>query len=120
MFLVEHLKYVDPIQWGTWTEERFVLEGDILWNSTGTGTIGRAAIYTLLNGIEKIVVDSHVTIVRTKHCNSHFLHYWIMSPMIQSKIDSMQSGSTNQVELSRAEVLKTSFPLPPFNEQSFQ
>ncbi len=114
---IKHLKYVHPSQWEKWAEERFVQEGDILWNSTGTGTVGRAGIYTKLKGIRRIVADSHVTIVRSKQCNSRYLHYWIMSPMVQSKIESMHTGSTNQVELSRTEVLNTTFPLPPLNEQ---
>ena len=40
-----------------------------------------------------------------------------MSPAIQFKIDGMYTGSTNQVELSKTEVLSTSLPLPPLNEQ---
>ena len=42
---LEYLKFIHPEQWNKWGEERFVQEGDILWNSTGTGTIGRATIY---------------------------------------------------------------------------
>ncbi len=114
---IQHLKFIHPDQWLQWNEERFIKEGDILWNSTGTGTIGRAAIYKHLPEFQRIVADSHVTIVRAAHCSSDFLHYWIMSPFIQSRIDDMQSGSTNQVELSRVEVLKTLVPLPPINEQ---
>ncbi len=41
----EYLKFVHPDQWGSWTEERFVRPGDILWNSTGTGTVGRACLF---------------------------------------------------------------------------
>jgi type I restriction enzyme, S subunit len=114
---IQHLKFIHPDQWSQWNEERFIKEGDILWNSTGTGTIGRAAIYKHLPEFQRIVADSHVTIVRAAHCSSDFLHYWIMSSFIQSRIDDMQSGSTNQVELSRVEVLKTLVPLPPINEQ---
>jgi type I restriction enzyme, S subunit len=39
-----YLKFIHPDQWDSWTSERFLREGDILWNSTGTGTIGRAAL----------------------------------------------------------------------------
>ncbi|HEY5139625.1 MAG TPA: hypothetical protein VIJ25_09980, partial [Methylococcales bacterium] len=40
----EHLKYVHPDQFDSWAPERYIQEGDILWNSTGTGTIGRACL----------------------------------------------------------------------------
>ena len=113
----EYLKFIHPEQWEKWSEERFLQEGDILWNSTGTGTIGRAAIFQGLPEYKKAVVDSHVTIVRTKNYNQKLLQYWIMSPAIQFKIDGMYTGSTNQVELSKTEVLSTSLPLPPLNEQ---
>lgn len=113
----EYLKFVHPDQWGKWSDERFLELGDILWNSTGTGTIGRATIYQGLPKYEKVVVDSHVTIIRIAEGDSKFLHFWIMSPEIQKKIAEMHTGSTNQVELSRTEVLKTQLPLPPLNEQ---
>lgn len=113
-----HLKYVDPSQWEAWSDERLLKSGDILWNSTGTGTIGRAALFKGLAQYPRIVADSHVTIVRCNmKCIPDYLHYFIRSPYIQNKIDEMQSGSTNQVELSRGEVLQTTIPLPPLDEQ---
>jgi len=52
-----HLKYVHPDQWESWAEERFLRNGDILWNSTGTGTIGRAAVFRGLQNTHRAVVD---------------------------------------------------------------
>ena len=40
---------------------RFLRDGDLLWNSTGTGTIGR--VIRLVDPPEKIVCDSHGTVV---------------------------------------------------------
>lgn len=114
----QHLKFVDPEQWSKWTEERFLQPGDILWNSTGTGTIGRAALYQGLETTKKAVVDSHVTILRSNLATSgEFLHRYIKSPDVQSKIADMQSGTTNQVELNRTEIVETRLPLPPLAEQ---
>ena len=108
----EHLKYVREDTWDKYAEERFIKEGDILWNSTGTGTIGRACIIDEKEVRKAKVVDSHVTIVR---CNSEliypkYLFYWIMSPKIQYDINSLYTGTTNQVELSKAKVLGTEVP----------
>ncbi|MBI1699647.1 type i site-specific deoxyribonuclease chain s, partial [Lactobacillus crispatus] len=42
---------------------RFVKEKDILWNSTGTGTVGRVNI--IKKQYDHVPVDSHVTLIRT-------------------------------------------------------
>lgn len=113
-----HVKFVDPATWHQWDEERFVRPDDILWNSTGTGTIGRAALFDALPSYDKAVVDSHVTIVRSNAAiDPKLLFALIQSPNVQDKIEDMQSGSTNQVELNRSEILGTPVPLPPFPEQ---
>lgn len=114
---VEHLKFVAPSQWTSWGPERTLRDGDILWNSTGTGTIGRASIYRPLDGFERVVADSHVTVLRIRFGLPEYVHAWIRSPSIQAKITDMQAGSTNQVELGRAEVLQTRIPVAPPKEQ---
>ena len=115
---IQYLKFIDPIQFGSWIRERHVQPMDILWNSTGTGTIGRAYLY---QGTEltDAVVDSHVTIVRADvtKINPHFLFFYIQSPFIQRKIEKMQSGSTNQVELARKEIQNIQINLPSLPEQ---
>jgi type I restriction enzyme S subunit len=114
----EHLKYVREDMWDKYTEERFIRSGDILWNSTGTGTIGRACLLDEKEAAKAKVVDSHVTIVRSnKSIDPRYLFNWIKSPRIQFDIDSLSTGTTNQVELSKAKVLDTSIPLAPLNEQ---
>lgn len=113
-----YLKFVDPAQWPSWTEERFLAPGDVLWNSTGTGTIGRAALFEGLNSADRVVVDSHVTILRPGGAVSGaFLHRFIQSPRVQNAIADMQSGTTNQVELNRTEIIETALLLPPLTEQ---
>ncbi|MFG1387545.1 restriction endonuclease subunit S [Xanthobacter versatilis] len=113
-----YLKFIDPEQWSSWTEERFLVPGDVLWNSTGTGTIGRAALFRGLNLADRVVVDSHVTILRPGGAvTGAFLHRFIQSPSVQSAIRDMQSGTTNQVELNRIEIIETTLPLPPLAEQ---
>jgi type I restriction enzyme, S subunit len=113
----EHVKFVHPNQRNAWSAERFLRPGDLLWNSTGTGTIGRAALFQGSSRFEQMVVDSHVTIVRTTGYEPKLLHNWIASPAIQGQIHRMHNGSTNQVELSRGQVLGTKVPVPPLNEQ---
>ncbi|MGU5691641.1 restriction endonuclease subunit S [Aeromonas veronii] len=115
----EHLKYVHPEQWDKWDELRYIREGDILWNSTGTGTIGRACHIDQTQLSKAKVVDSHITIVRTnKLVESKFAFYWIMHPEIQGNINGLYNGSTNQVELSKKIIESTCFPLAPLAEQT--
>lgn len=116
---LEHLKFIDPSQWPKLSAERFLQINDILWNSTGTGTIGRATLYKGLFGYSKAVADSHVTIIRVpQQCIvPQFVFYYVMSPYVQKKIEDMQTGSTNQVELGREVIINIPIPLAPLNEQ---
>lgn len=114
----QYLKFIDPIQFQSWTKERHVRPMDILWNSTGTGTIGRAYLYKGTE-LSDAVVDSHVTILRANPVKvlPHFLFLYIQSPFVQQKIEKMQSGSTNQVELARKEIQDISISIPSLPEQ---
>ncbi len=115
---IEFCKFVTNEFWNKLEDIRFLQSGDILWNSTGTGTIGRAYLYQGKE-LKKAIVDSHVTILRpkSKELSSMFLYYFIRSPYIQYKIEKMQSGSTNQVELGRNEIKNTKINLPAIEEQ---
>ena len=60
-----------------------------------------------------------MTILRTNtNFSSKYLFYYIMSPFIQDKIENMQSGSTNQVELGKKAICETTLPVPPSPEQT--
>ena len=114
----QHLKFVTTEFWKGIDDIRFLQKGDILWNSTGTGTIGRAALFKGLLNYPKIIVDSHVTILRPHlGVNSKYLHYWIQSSNIQNKIEDMQTGTTNQVELSKRVIQVAPIYLAPEDEQ---
>lgn len=112
-----YLKFIHPSQFEKWSSERFLVNGDILWNSTGTGTIGRAALVQISND-ERMVADSHITIIRpSNNVFAKYIHYWIMSSAVQNSIGEVQSGSTNQVELSKRAVESTPIPLAPLDQQ---
>lgn len=96
------------------TEEKFLNEGDILINSTGTGTLGRTAQINNIN--ESITVDTHVTIMRpSKDINAKFLGYFIR--LNESLITSMGKGATNQIELSATDLANIDIYLPGKNIQ---
>jgi type I restriction enzyme, S subunit len=119
-FDLNKARYIDPTTIEKYQPERFVKQGDILWNSTGTGTIGRLIIYNEDNLIfQKVVVDTHVTIVRAnrKCVNPNFLYYFLISPYVQNGLERMVSGTTNQLELSTSSIKQSLLPLPPMEVQ---
>lgn len=81
--------------------EKWLQYGDLLINSTGEGTLGRAAQVWFVP--ENMTVDSHVTIVRPQ--NQLLLFYiglWGISH--EREIEALHTGSTGQTELPRDRV----------------
>jgi len=117
-FKLDRAKFISPSTLEKYNEERFLITGDLLWNSTGTGTIGRVNVYVHEdNSYDKIVADSHVTVIRPILMNSRFFYCWVASPIIQNEIEEMASGTTNQIELNLSTIKNHLVPLPPFDEQ---
>lgn len=114
---LEPARYIDPDSLEKYEPIRFLRVGDLLWNSTGTGTIGRACIVPKELEDAEIVADSHVTVVRPIDVSSAFLWRWIQSPTVQNEIEGSASGTTNQIELNTSTVINHLMPLPPLPEQ---
>ncbi len=91
--------------------------GDVLINSTGTGTLGRTALFEHGEGY---FADGHITVVRpTSPTQSKFLRYFLSTTLVQGYIYSaIVTGSTNQVELSREGLRNTPSFYPPLPEQA--
>lgn len=91
--------------------EKFVFEGDILVNSTGSGTLGRVAQYFYSDKI--CTVDSHVTIVRA---NTTVLSPYLLGRFFEHIvpfIENLGKGATNQQELSAKDMcaaIRTNVP----------
>ena len=118
-FSIEKALFIDPNTVSSYQEERILCEDDLLWNSTGLGTLGRMAIYKeSLNPYGWAVADSHVTVIRAMNgiC-AEYLYYYFSSPTVQSVIEDKSDGSTKQKELSTNTVKSYYVPLPPYNEQ---
>ncbi len=112
------VRFIDPATLDKYTDERFILPGDLLWNSTGTGTIGRINMYNNeLSEYEKVVADSHVTVVRPIGLCNEFVLKFLMSPYVQNEIEENASGTTNQIELNTSTVNAQIVPIPPLEEQ---
>ncbi|TAG10753.1 MAG: restriction endonuclease subunit S [Verrucomicrobia bacterium] len=92
--------------------ERFIQLGDVLVNSTGTGTLGRVA-QVRDEPEEATTVDSHVTIVRPKPGLFHLDFFGYMLVVIEDAIKEAGEGCGGQTELARsvlAERFSVSYP----------
>ncbi|MBG0814233.1 restriction endonuclease subunit S [Planomonospora sp. ID82291] len=91
--------------------------GDVLLNSTGTGTIGRSCVFDQPGDF---MVDSHVTVLRGDRAkvDPRWVEALLRSQWGQKHLEShCYTGSTNQIELSRNELLRTNVLMPPIEEQ---
>ncbi len=79
-------------------EDKFLRYGDVLINSTGTGTAGRVA--QLFNVSTPTTIDGHMILIRpTDEIESLYYGYAVKSQ--QKKIESLAEGSTGQTEINR-------------------
>ena len=81
--------------------ERLIQAGDVLVNSTGTGTLGRVA-QLRENPSEPTTVDSHVTIVRPMPGKFYPEFFGYMLIVIEDAIKGAGEGCGGQTELARS------------------
>lgn len=119
-FQIDKAQFIEPASIDSYGEERKLVDGDLMWNSTGLGTLGRMAIYwERLNPYGVAVADSHVTVIRPFHnkINPEYLFAYFSSYTVQSVIEDKSDGSTKQKELSTSTVKNYLVSLPPYVEQ---
>ena len=92
--------------------EKWLQFGDLLINSTGTGTLGRVA--QVWFEPKNLTVDSHITIVRPLRKDLIF-YIGLWGILHENMIESLHTGSTGQTELPR-EMVKAIELLLPDNE----
>jgi type I restriction enzyme, S subunit len=111
----KHFKLTSRDAFDRLAPELHIRAGDLLWNSTGTGTIGRAVVYD--GSIPELTIDSHVTLVRPTSVEPSYLGYFIETLRVQHLVIDGHVGSTNQQELPRSFVEELLVPVPPAAEQ---
>ena len=109
--------YLDETILDKYSEQEFMLDGDIVINSTGGGTMGRVGQYHIKDNKQSlpIVPDSHITVIRSNVVNISYLFFFLKSQ--QSFLEGKGDGSTNQTELKPIVLKNLLFPLPPLAEQ---
>ncbi len=119
-FSIDKAQFIEPKTLSKYAVERILQDEDLMWNSTGLGTLGRMAVYyASLNPYELAVADSHVTVIRLfkPFMLPLFFYFYFASPTVQSVIEDKSDGSTKQKELSTTTVCNYLVPIPPQSEQ---
>ena len=114
----ENLKYLDEDVAEDWKSKHFATKGDILINSTGQGTLGRALYWDKESGTHAI--DSHITRVSVDPdtIDPEFLRYYLESTWGQTMLYVFcVAGSTGQIELSKTDLMSMPLLSPPVEEQ---
>lgn len=111
-------QYLDEATLKRYLYDEYMQDGDVVINSTGTGTLGRVGIYRNTDNTTglSIVPDSHVTVIRSFSCiSSHYLYAFMKAH--QSELEKKGEGSTNQKELKPLTLKEMLIAIPPLSVQ---
>lgn len=109
---LEFAKTVVPEWYNNIDQKFFTKEGDIIINSTGEGTIGRASYVS--KDFEGLIYDSHILLLRlgTSVFNPELFVELFNSDFGQSQVNQIKSAqATKQTELGVNNLLKIEIPV---------
>lgn len=97
-----------------YANEEFMIDKDIVINSTGTRTLSKVGIYKGSDNYNQaqIVSDSHVTVIRAHSLISSEYVYDFLK-YNQPLFEKMGEGSTNQEELKPISLINLLIHIPP-------
>ena len=122
-FSIEKAQFIEPNSLSSYGPERLLQDNDLMWNSTGLGTLGRMAIYkTAANPYELAVADSHVTVIRPLKQfvlpeYLYYLNYVMQSQYYWIYCQNVRSDAIGQSNINAEKLKRFVFPLPPLQEQ---
>lgn len=89
--------------------------GDVLINSTGTGTLGRTAEFD--KSEEPVTFDSHITLVRADQSVIDPGYLSLELRTRETELERVGNGSTGQAELNRDAIKRFTLFVPPMDVQ---
>lgn len=108
------VKYTVSEFWNSMDPKYFLLENDVLLNTLGHGTLGRAGIVPVLH--KKLLTDGHLFVFRLYSAiASKYFYYYLQYK--RPEIEISANGSTNQTFLSLKRTNQWLIPVPPLAEQ---
>ena len=92
---------------------QYLLDGDVLLNTLGNGTLGRCGIFENISN--KVLTDGHLFVFRTnnKSLAMYILYFLTLN---YAEINKKADGSTNQTFLNLSKMSNYLIPIPPANE----
>lgn len=110
--------FLDEATLSRYSADEHMQDGDVVVNSTETGTLGRVGFFRMADNCLglPIVPDSHVTVVRGFSSIQTFYLYVFMKAG-QRELEKKGEGSTNQKELKPLTLKEMLVPMPPVSEQ---
>lgn len=91
--------------------DKLLRRGDVLINSTGVGTAGRVAFVNKLPKDKRVIVDSHILVLRTNnYFESACLNYSLFSR--ESLLQTFIDGSTGQGEFDKVKLFNIELGFP--------
>lgn len=108
------VKYTVSEFWNSMDPKYFLLENDVLLNTLGHGTLGRAGIVPVLH--KKLLTDGHLFVFRLYSAiASKYFYYYLQYK--RPEIEISANGSTSQTFLSLKRTNQWLIPVPPLAEQ---
>jgi|GEM_PF-2438943 len=95
-------------------EYEFLKYGDVLLNTLGGGSVGRAGYYNL-DSRKRVITDGHIMVIRSKTYNTKYLYFYLLS--IKEQLENMAIGSTNQSFFNISDIRIIPIVVPPIEEQ---
>ena len=100
-------------------EDYHLIEGDVLFNTGGVGTLGRSGFFKEKDFESSCVPDAFILVLRNKdnRLSSKYLFYWLQTSFIKKSIIKNIIGSTGITSIRRKDILDFKIPLPPLSLQ---
>jgi type I restriction enzyme M protein len=114
--IAEHTDFIEKDEYDKSAETSRVRRGDILLASTGTGTLGKAAVYDL---DDPAIADGHITIIRVdqERVSPTYLADYLRAGFGREQIERLYTGSTGLIELAPQQVDEILVELPSKSQQ---
>ena len=110
----EEVKFAKDSFFAQRQEYEFLKYGDVLLNTLGGGSVGRAGYYNLDNS-KRVITDGHIMVIRSKTYNTKYLYFYLLS--IKEQLENMAIGSTNQSFFNISDIRVIPIVVPPIEEQ---
>lgn len=114
---LDNVKYHDS---GIALKKSLLENGDVLLNSTGSGTLGRSCLYINPGGDKDYITDGHVAVLKTEPkfiLPEVLVMYFSLKDTQEELYRNYVTGSTNQVDIVFTSIKNMKIPTPQIDLQ---